>query len=153
MPFEFRLDKVLKYRKRVVEKHTRQVAEASRIVVDIVGKMEGLTRDIGRLLEDNPREIQTALDVETLIFRGRWLTHLEDRLAELDNELAKAKTELSNQRSLLTNAWQDQEVLVRLRDKQKNIWLQDQHKREIKELDEIGQIRADRSQREKVSSI
>ena len=153
MPFEFRLEKVLKYRKRVVEKHTRHVAEANRIVVGMGEKVEGLTLDIQELLDDKRMGMHTTLDVESLISRGQWLAHLEDMLTELENELATAQAELSNQRSLLTGAWQDQEVLERLREKQKNKWIQEQSKREIKELDEIGQIRADRIQREKVSPL
>ena len=151
MAFEFRLDKVLKYRKRVVEKHTRFVAEANRVVVGINEKMDALNVDIDQLLKTNNSEMNITLNVESLIAQGQWLAHLEDMLEALENELAEADLELSRQRLLLTSAWRDQEVLERLREKQKATWQEMQNKVEIKELDEIGQIRSDRRKREKVS--
>ncbi len=51
----------------------------------------------------------------------------------------------------LNEAWRDQEVLERLKQKQKEEWQEQQRKFENQELDEIGQIRADRQRREKVS--
>ena len=152
MPFEFRLEKVLKYRKRVVEKHTRDVGEAQLVVNAIVDKVMAMEDDINQLLDANNMEINTTLNVEVMISRGHWLTHLEDLQVELEKEQATAENELDQQRLLLAQAWQDQEVLERLREKQKNLWLEQQRKLENKELDEIGQLRADRQQREKISS-
>ena len=153
MPFEFRLEKVLKYRKRVVEKHTRDVGEAQLVVNSIVEKITVMEEDINELLDANSMEINTTLNVEIMISRGHWLTHLEALQLELANELATAEAELDHRRSLLARAWQDQEVLQRLREKQKIMWMDQQRKLENKYLDEIGQIRADRQQREKVSLL
>ncbi len=151
MPFEFRLEKVLIYRKRVVEKHTREVAQANRTVVGIQEKVQGMGDDIHKVLQVNGQEMHSTMNVETMITRGQWLAYLEDMLKELEIDLASARAELSRQRGFLTSAWQDLEVLERLREKQKTMWLEERGKLENKELDEIGQIRADRSQREKVS--
>ncbi len=153
MAFEFRLEKVLKYRNRVVEKHTRDVAVANRVVVGVAEKVQEVSREIDGLLESNLVEMSLTLDVETLIARGKWLAHLEDNLVEMEKELDQAQTELAHQRSLLTGAWRDMEVLERLRDKQKNLWIEEQRKQENKNLDEIGQIRADRRHRENVSPL
>jgi len=153
MPFEFRLEKVLKYRKRVVEKHTRDVGIANRVVTAINEKVQEVENDITELLNANRMEINTTLNVETMISRGHWLAHLEVLQVELEKELATAEAELNQQRALLASAWQDQEVLERLREKQKNLWIENQRKLENKDLDEIGQLRADRRQREKVSSL
>jgi len=152
MPFEFRLEKVLKYRKRVVEKHTRDVAQANRTVVGIQEKVQAMGEDIHQVLQAKGQELHSTMNVETLIARGQWLAFLEDMLKEMEIDLATAQAELSRQRGFLTSAWQDLEVLERLREKQKTMWFEEQGKLENKDLDEIGQIRADRSQREKVST-
>jgi len=153
MGFEFRLEKVLKFRRRVMEKHTREVGEANRVVSAIKEKLDLLDEDVDRLLQNNLNEMNLTLDVNAMITRGLWLDHLEALQEEVGIELGTAEEELAVQRSLLTQAWQDQEVLERLKEKQKNLWLEDQGKLENKEMDEIGQIRSDRSQREKVSGL
>ena len=153
MPFEFRLEKVLKFRRRIMEKHTRDVGEANMVVSCIKEKLELLESDIDRLLHENSTEMSITMDVSAMISRGLWLDHLELLQDEVNEELETALQELAKQRSLLTQAWQDQEVLERLKVKQKNLWLEDQRKLENKEMDEIGQIRSDRSKREKVSGL
>jgi len=153
MAFEFRLEKVLKFRRRVMEKHTRDVAVANRVVTAINEKLDSLNEDIDQLLHDNSREMNLTLNVEALINRGHWMTHLEDLHDETEKELETAEQELTDQRALLTQAWQDLDVLERLREKQKTLWIEEQRKFENKEMDEIGQIRAERNQREKVSGL
>jgi flagellar export protein FliJ len=153
MAFEFRLEKVLKFRRRLMEKHTRDVAEANRIVFGINEKLDSLAEDVDRLLNDNMHVMNLTLDVGVMISRGYWLDHLEALKQEMEEELITAEAELENRRSLLTQAWQDQEVLERLREKQKTLWMEEQIKVENKEMDEIGQIRADRHRREKVSGL
>ncbi len=153
MPFKFRLEKVLKYRKQIVEKHTRDVGEANRVVVAIEQKVQRIEDDIVELMNANSMEINTTLNVETMIARSSWLGHLEALQTEIEVELNTAEAERDHRRALLAGAWQDQEVLERLRAKQKQQWIDDQQKLENKDLDEVGQIRADRQQREKVSSL
>jgi flagellar export protein FliJ len=153
MAFEFRLKKVLKYRSRIVEKNTREVAEANRVVVGITEKLNRLAQDIHRLLSENLTEIDRPLNVDALISRSGWLNHMEGLQAEAEGELRLAQDELAQRRDVLTQSWRDLEVLERLREKQKSQWLDDQRKLENKDLDEIGQIRADRMQREKVSGL
>jgi len=153
MAFEFRLEKVLKFRRRIMEKQTRQVAEADRVVKAIEQKLEALSEDMEKLLNKNLQEMNLTLNVSALISRSHWMDHLEDLEAEIQTELDAAMGELTVQRALLTQAWQDQEVLERLKEKQKLLWQEEQRKLDNKEMDEIGQVRADRSQREKVSGL
>ncbi len=153
MAFEFRLEKVLKFRRRIMEKQTRQVAEADRVVKAIEQKLEALSEDMENLLNKNLQEMNLTLNVSALISRSYWMDHLEDLEAEIQTELDAARGELTVQHALLTQAWQDQEVLERLKEKQKLLWQEELRKLDNKEMDEIGQVRADRSQREKVSGL
>ncbi len=153
MGFKFRLEKVLKFRKRVVEQHTREVAEANRVVSSISEKLKFIENDIDEILNKNLTEMNTALCVESLISRNKWMQHLETLAEEVESERQIALEELSDRRAQLTGAWQDLEVLKMLRQKQKQQWIEEQRKLENKELDEIGQIRADRQHREKVSPV
>lgn len=153
MPFEFRLERVLKFRRRVMEKHTRDVAEANQVINSINEKLDSLAEDVDRLLNDNRTEMSITMDVSAMISRQLWLEHLDALQDEVEKELDTANEELATQRALLSQAWQDQEVLERLKIKQKTLWQEEQRKLENKEMDEIGQIRSERSQREKVSGF
>lgn len=151
MAFNFRLEKVLKFRRRVVEQCTREVATANRVVEQIKSKLENLEADIHRMYEANAMELNLTLKVEELISRGHWLDHLEALHREVESELFTAEQEVAQLRLKLNEAWRDQEVLESLKRKQKAEWQEGQRKLENQELDEIGQIRADRQRREKVS--
>ena len=141
----------MRFRHRIMEKHTRDVAAAGRVVSGIQENLDHATAEVDRLLNDNNMELQTTLDVKAMMARGHWLDHLGDLQEEISKELEQANVELTNQRALLAQAWQDLDVLEKLREKQKKLWFEEQRKLENKEMDEIGQIRAERNQREIVS--
>ncbi len=153
MPFNFRLEKVLKFRRRIMEKHTREVARADRAVWAVQKKMDNLAEDVDRLINNNLSSMDLNLDVPAMISRGHRLDHLGIMQDEVRKEVDEAQVELSHQRSLLTKSWQDLEVLQRLRAKQKLLWQEEKRMLENKEMDEVGQIRADRLQREKISCL
>ncbi len=151
MAFQFRLQKVLKYRERLLELQTREVARANRVVEAIVEKLEELDQRIAEQHQAEATELNRTLSVENLMSRGQWIDHLENLREEIEEEEARARQELEAERQKLTAAWRDLEVLEQLRKKQKEAWEEEQRKRERQDLDELGQIRADRSRREKVS--
>lgn len=148
MAFRFRLEKVLKYRRRVMEQQTRKVAEANRVVEQFQARRREVTERLNRL---RATPLVGVLQVQDLIQRGHWCDHLAAEEENLLQKVEDAKRELASQRELLTKAWQEREVLEKLKKKKKEQWVLELEKRQMKDLDEMGQIRADRLQREKVS--
>jgi len=151
MPFKFRLEKVLKYRRRLLELQTRQVAQANLVVEAIGQRLLDLDGQIRRQVEAERPGLNRTLSVEDFISRGRWIDHLEQQRGAVEKEQQEARADLESERDKLTDAWRDLEVLEQLQKKQKEAWEEEQRKRERQDLDELGQIRADRNRREKVS--
>jgi len=150
MPFRFRLQKVLDHRQRLVDQQSRRVSEATQKLSAVETSIKSLHLEITQVI--NPTQmIETGLKTEYLNQRRNWLEHLDLRLEQLEGDRQKATGELAEQREKLTETWRDLEVLKKLKLKQKEAWEHEIFRRENQDLDEIGQIRADRMAREKVA--
>ncbi len=145
MGFAFRLEKVLKYRQRIVDLQARRVALAQKKVGALAAIRNGLDRSVAAQLADHPGA--GPLLVWDLQAKTAWLGHLRRKIAGVDKELKVARGELLREQENLNAAWRDLEALQQLRRKQKAAWIHEQETREGKELDEVGQIRADRARR------
>lgn len=150
MAFHFRLQKVLDHRQMIVDRKSRDVGEAARAVAAVNTRLQQVATDIRTTLQD-PAAGAVDLDVDRSRRRRYWLDLLERRSGQLAGELATAQAELEKRRALLTAAWRDLEVLKKLKERRGQEWQEEQFRRESQDLDEIGQIRADRQRREKVA--
>jgi flagellar export protein FliJ len=140
--FKFRLEKVWKHRRKIVDEHSLAVAHTDRQVAT-------LSRQLVELDENITRHTQTMVPREDLTIRARdlidgatWLDHLYHLHEDLDNRLQAEVRNLERYRSRLAESWRDLEVLSRLRERQEESWRIRQDQRERKNMDEIGQIRA-----------
>ena len=140
--FKFRLEKVWKHRRGIVDEHSLAVARTDRQVAT-------LSRQIVELDENITRHARTMVPREGLTIRARdliegatWLDHLYHLHEDLDYKLQTEVRNLERYRSRLTESWRDLEVLSRLRERQEENWRIGQDQRERKKMDEIGQIRA-----------
>ena len=147
MAFKFRLEKVLNYRNRIVELISQEVAEAKRKVKEVEEQIQTLEKEID--FHNNPaNRLQGQIHIQLMLAQTNWLSHLKNVRQDLQHNLESAEQELSEVLLRLTNAFQDVEILEKLKEKKKQEWRDEQEKRERKVLDEIGQIRADRRSRE-----
>ena len=147
MAFRFRMEKVLDHRQRILDEKSRAVGEAAREVSVLAARAQEIRRDISFLLAGGG---ETA-DPRQMRQRRLWLDFLDEILARCEEELARAESVLAERRKILTGAWRDREVLMKLKARQKENWEQEHRRRERRELDEIGQIRAERLGREKLA--
>ena len=151
MAFRFRLQKVLKFRQGVVDKEARELAAVGHKVSDISEQITNLTREINLVESDFPED-GFPLAVQSRINLVLWIQHLRIRRSGLEDSREEALRELEVQREKMTAAWQDLEVLKKLKVRQKEVWSTGLLKRENQELDEVGIQRADRRRREKLAS-
>jgi len=147
MAFRFRLEKVARHRQRLVDEQGRRVAVAKQLVADLQSRIAAVDEDIAAHLQDFSDAEAPIISVQGMMVRTAWVSHLEKVRDEFGVELQAAEEELTLQRECLNETWRDLEVLNKLREKQKAAWLAEQAKRENQEMDEIGQIRADRHRR------
>ncbi len=152
MAFKFRLEKVARYRQKLVDEQGRRVAEANRVVAGIMARIEAVDEDLARHLVEFGDAKAAVISVQGMMARTMWVSHLENVREEYAADLVAAQEELTLQRTHLNEVWRDLEVLTKLREKQKTAWQAEQLKQENHDLDEIGQIRADRQRRTKVAT-
>jgi len=140
--FKFRLEKVWKHRRKVVDERSLAVAAVNRKVSALTRQIVDIEANIVRHAGTMVRSEGDTLLPRDLITGASWQGHLHDLREDLDTRLQKAGKDLERSRSGLAESWRDLEVLSRLRDRQAEYWRIGQDTRDRKEMDEIGQIRA-----------
>ena len=147
MGFSFRLESVMNYRQRIVDQQGKRVAEARRRVSVIQERLDALVRDLNDQMRDPSHDGRGELRVQDLLAKAAWLEHLGQKREALTEDLRGAQQVLAGEQENLNEAWKDLEILEQLRKRQKTAWLTEQDRQEGKDLDEIGQIRADQARR------
>lgn len=147
MGFKFRLESVLKYRQRIVDQQGREVALAQAKVQEWKVRLEKMDREIFSHLSTGNRQSGGGLKVQDMVAKTVWLEHLRHQKDSLVKGLRESEMKLQRARENLKAAWQDLEVLEQLKTKQDSQWAEEIETRERKDLDEIGQIRAERARR------
>lgn len=147
MGFSFRLESVLRYRQRIVDQQGREVALAQAHVRVCQGRLDDLESEISRCFETDASLSGHGLRMQDMVAKTVWLEYLRNRQNELTEDLNRARTLWREARANLEAAWRDLEVLEQLKTKQKSDWEKEMVALERKEMDEIGQIRADQARR------
>ena len=140
--FKFRLEKVWKQRRKIVDEHSIATACADQRVAALSRQIVELDHNIARHSRSMVQREGDILLSEDLIAGATWQDHLYHLGDDLDNKLQTAVKDLERCRSRLNGSWRDLEVLSRLRDRQSENWRAGQDRKERKQMDEIGQIRA-----------
>lgn len=144
MAFRFRLEKVLRHRRRQVDLRSREVAAAATSVAELQRAIEDKRSDQNRTAEQG----STAFEVDERRRCAAWITSLEGEISRLLVRRSEAESVLNAARSALQEAWQDREVLEQLRLRREITWQTEMARRERADLDEIGQQRALAGQRQ-----
>jgi flagellar export protein FliJ len=152
MPFRFRLAKVLKVRQRVLDQRARDVAAADRVRQQFVEREQQLAASYARLAGTKPAAAGATLDVRDLAEQALRLRRLAELRAEAARDTKLATLALDRERTRLTEAWRDVEVLKKLEDRRREQWEEEQRRQESRQLDEVGGIRADRLKRSRISA-
>jgi flagellar export protein FliJ len=140
--FQFRLEKVWKHRRSIVDKHSLEVARVNRKVSTLSQRIVKIDGDIHLQSFSMVRAGGQEMNSHALTVETTWLNHLHQMRDELYQELRTSLQDLERHRSRLADSWRDLEVLSRLKDRKAEVWQTDQNKRQRREMDEIGQIRA-----------
>ncbi|RKZ11490.1 hypothetical protein DRQ50_13525 [bacterium] len=144
MAFRFGLEKVLRYRRRLVDMRSRDVAAAAARVAELDLAITDRRTEQERSAERGA----AAFAVHERLRCAAWITRLEENIAELVMNRNEAVAALSAARSDLQLAWREREVLEQLRLRRREQWQLEMARRERMDLDEIGQQRALARQRQ-----
>lgn len=136
--FRFRLAKVLRWRERRVDEEARAMREAAEALRLARRERTRLEAEMARLAREGERLRRDGGDVAQWQLLAAWLTAQTDRLRLLQARERQAAVALGAQRQRLLQAHREKEVLVRLEERQRQVWDDEERRRERRELDDIG---------------
>jgi flagellar FliJ protein len=143
--FRFRLQKVLEYRSRLVDQQSVKLQEATRLWQHIQRAGERLAADIAAMTRRDHLLRQAGQSVTFWALQTGYLVGQKVKLADLRQQESEAAEEVARQREKLLAARRDKEVLEKLAMRHRQEWIREQNRRERKEMDEVGAMRAART--------
>lgn len=136
--FRFRLDKVLRHRRRLVDDEARKLQVLSAGLNRLQAERRQLEDDVALAAEAAWRGRQGTVDIAVQRSAAAFVEARRIMIRRLDERIDAARREAEAQRARLVAAQQDVSVLESLEEKQRRQWEQEERRREQKRSDEFG---------------
>lgn len=138
--FVFKLDGVLRHRKRLEQHAQRDVAEAQANVNSLTEELRELNAGLTAAADElRTNHLVGTIDVRYLTAHRRYTADVTQRGTMLMQKLAVAQRDVETRRAGLMEAAKQRKVLEKLRDKHELRWKEEQARREQSLADdEIG---------------
>jgi len=141
--FKFRLATLLRLRESARDERRTLLAQAYRaedLILEERQRIEAERAALERQIRDaaGPGEIE----VDRLLEAQRFELVLRTQKEQLARQHEQVKAEIERRRQALVEANREVQVLEKLREKQHQRWRDEEDRREVKRLDEVGQRRA-----------
>ena len=133
MPFRYRLQKILDFRIRKKEAQLMVVQKAQRAVFEAEER-----------IRQNEAEIQQTIinkktaDFKMMEYYDNYLHHLWDKAEALEQERQRLQAILDEETAKLLKCEQEVKVVEKHKEKQREIYLEEEKKKELKQFSEIG---------------
>jgi len=137
--FVFRLEPVLKQRKREEQEKQRELALRELVVVNLQIELKRLDDTLKGASEDlRQNHLTGAIDMSFLVAHRRFLLSMQRQGVGVVQKIAAAHVHVDDARRKLAEAAKQRKVIERLRERHLLRWREDQARREQAEMDEIG---------------
>ena len=137
--FNFRLETVLKLRKKNEEEKQRALAERLREMSTLQDHLMGLNSQIASERRvAGSFAVHAHLDVPAMSRRRFWVSHLQRGLLETESKIRKLEESVVEERKALAEAAREFKIIETLRSKQRQEHDQVQERQETIEADEIA---------------
>ena len=143
MPFRYRLQKVLDYRINQKEEQLMRVQKAQQAVY----KAEDDIRKNNHLIEETKNGMRTA-QPEMYEYYDKYLKHLWEEAERLEQIRIELQKQLDIELQKLVKCEQNVKVLEKHKEKNKEIYLQEEKQAELKNFSELGVTRFHRRKQE-----
>ena len=133
MPFRYRLESILKLR---IRKKEAQLA--------VVQKAKSAVLEAEERIRQNEAEIQQTIlnkrtaDFKMIQYYDNYLHHLWDKADVLEHERKNLQEILDEENRKLIKCEQEVKVLEKHKEKQKEVYIEEEKKAELKQYSEIG---------------
>lgn len=133
MPFVYRLQKILDFRIRKKEEQLLVVLKAQQAVYEAEERIRQNEAEIQQTIESK----RTA-DFRMMEYYDKYLHHLWDKAEALEAERQRLQAILDEEKQKLVKCEQEVKVLEKHKEKQKDAYLEEEKKQELKQFSEIG---------------
>ncbi|MCM1264815.1 MAG: hypothetical protein NC200_01330 [Candidatus Gastranaerophilales bacterium] len=133
MPFRYKLQKVLDFRIRKKEEQEAIVNKAQQKLRLAEEKVEQNKQEIVQVSEARKRAEYTMME-----YYDKYLHHLWDKAEVLEQERKTAKQELDLEIQKLIECEQNVKVLEKHKEKQRELYIEEEKKAELKLFSELG---------------
>lgn len=146
MPFRYRLQKVLDFRINQKEEQLMRVQKAQQAV----NKAEDNIKKNNQLIVDTKEGMRTA-DPTMYDYYDKYLKHLWEEAERLEQIRIELQKQLDIELQKLVKCEQNVKVLEKHKEKNKELYLQEEKQAELKNFSELGVTRFFRNKQEKLT--
>jgi len=140
--FAYRLEPLLKLRRRYEDEQKRVVAARLREISVLEQRQQVLEQEIVRQAEAMRRALGAGeVEMEHLRMSRHWMLRLRRGVLETDAALSAERALLAAERQALAEARKNTKVLERLKERRREEWWTAWQRREQAELDEMNTLR------------
>jgi len=133
MPFRYKLQKMLDFRIRKKEEQEAIVNKARQKVMLAEQKVEQNKQEIAQVSAARKHADYTMME-----YYDKYLHHLWDKAEVLENERKEAQQELDIEIKKMIECEQNVKVLEKHKEKQKELYIEEEKKAELKLFSELG---------------
>ena len=133
MPFRYRLESILKVRIRKKEAQLLEVQKALHAVYEAEEKIKQNEAEIQQTIQNK----KTA-DFRMMEYYDNYLHHLWDKAEVLEQERKRLQSILEEEQQKLVKCEQEVKVIEKHKERQKEAYLEEEKKLELKQFSEIG---------------
>ena len=137
--FTFKLDAVLRHRKRVEEERQRDLAQVTARLVTLEAELRAMDSTVQQTLADlREKHLVGRLDMHFIAAHRRFMLATQRKAAGLIERVAAVQREVDAARGALAEAAKQRKVIDKLRERQLERWKFDQDRKELAQQDEIN---------------
>ncbi len=133
MPFRYRLQKVLDFRIRKKEAQLLVVQKAQQAVYEAEERIRQNEAEIAQTIQNK----KTA-DFRMMEYYDNYLHHLWDKAEVLEQERQKVQAILDEEKQKLVKCEQEVKVVEKHKEKQRELYIEEEKAAELKQFSEIG---------------
>lgn len=133
MPFKYRLESILKLRIRKKEAQLLVVQKAQQAVFEAEERIRQNEEEIQQTIQNK----KTA-DFKMMEYYDKYLHHLWDKAEVLEQERKRLQDILDEEKRKLVQCEQEVKVIEKHKEKQKEAYIEEEKKAELKQFSEIG---------------
>lgn len=147
--FDFRLEFLLRYRRQKEEMAMYELAQRVREANEVENRLEDIRVRSGELARNVSRRAAQGIPVPILAMYKDYLEDLRQRGQSTVEDLALAEARIEEYRQKLIGTSVDRKAIEKLKEKQKEAYLENEARKEQNSLDEAASLAASRREHER----